>query len=539
MTAAQVLLCIAFLNLAEATAASDEECKGSGSLSGQCKIASVVKDSNVETSALVQSKLHLKGKISSTDDPKQLVKPHLREFVNENTKFVHGVPIFRYHEVHASGMEPSLLELQEQKDWIVEFEGSCTDTGLNDVCSKFLVGESECVLVGHPSEHGLAFLELKASESELKELMAKKDLPCKIDFTEPNTPINSIPEVDDHDPETLLETARGVTWGIDRIDARSGLDGQYSMGSTGQGVAVYVADTGVRCSHSEFEGRCTYAADWTNGGGRKQECSGGGTSCGYDRQGHGTHCAGTVAGKTYGVARKATIKALKVLGDNGSGSLAGIIGSVDYVLQKTGPRVWSASLGGKGQPASAKTAIDKAVAGGVVVSVAGGNDRDDACKYAPAFVPSAITVAASAKGDTVASFTNYGKCTDIWAPGKDITSAGIKSDSSTDTMSGTSMACPHVSGGAAVVLGYNPSFSPTQVLDTLLKYASKDKIQRNKPNTPNKLLYVEANMGGGNGGGGNGGGSPGGPGCDGAPGPAGPGGPAGPAGPPGPPGPPR
>jgi len=342
--------------------------------------------------------------------------------------------------------------------------------------------------------------------------MAKTDLPCKIDFADPNTPMNSIPEVDDHDPEALLEAGRGVTWGIDRIDARDGLDGKFSLGdSAGEGVTVYVADTGVRCSHSEFAGRCDYEADWTDSGsasnptcgsgggkGRGRGGSGGGGSrCGSDKQGHGTHCAGSIAGKTYGIARKAKIKALKVLGDNGSGSLAGVIGSVDYVLAKSGPRIWSASLGGKGNPPSAKTSIDKAVAGGVVVSVAAGNDRDDACKYAPAFVPSAITVAAAAKGDKVASFTNYGTCIDIWAPGKDILSAGVKSDSSTDTMSGTSMACPHVSGGAAVILGFNPGFSAKQVLDTMLEYASDGKIQSNKPNTPNKLLYVEAGMGGG------------------------------------------
>jgi len=564
MKAVRHLLCLVWLHL---IAASDGECNGAD---GQCDAALVSKENIVETSALVQNKLNLKGKISA-NDPKQLVKPHLREFVNDNTKFVHGIPIFRYHEVHESGMEPSALELLEQKDWIIEFEDSCTDAGLLKFCSnKTLVGEAHCAEMGHPSENGLAFVELLASEAELKELMAKTDLPCKIDFADPNTPMNSIPEVDDHDPEALLEAGRGVTWGIDRIDGRSGTDGRYSMGDTGSGVTVYVADTGVRCSHSEFAGRCDYEADWTSSGSSSSpKCgggggsggsgrsaligggsggSGGGSKCGHDKQGHGTHCAGTVAGKTYGVARKAKIKALKVLGDDGSGSLAGVIGSVDYVLEQSGPRIWSASLGGSGNPPSSKTAIDKAVAGGVVVSVAAGNEADDACKYAPAFVPSAITVAASARGDQVASFTNYGRCTDIWAPGKDITSAGVNSDSSTDTMSGTSMACPHVSGGAAVILGFNPGFSAKQVLDTMLEYASDGKIQSNKPNTPNKLLYVEAGMGEGGGGGGAPGPSPppgGSPGPSpppgGSPGPCppmspgdpGPPGPPGPAGPPG------
>merc|ERR1719265_1343402 len=164
------LMLVLWLQVSLLTAgASESECHGHVSPDGQCNAASESQEQSSETSALVQSRLNLKGKISAPIDPEKLVKPHLQEFLNENTKFIAGVPVFQYHRVHEGGMNPTALELKEQKDWLVEFEDTCTDDGLSSFCSS-LVGEAHCVLVGHPSEHGLAFVELLASEEELKQL---------------------------------------------------------------------------------------------------------------------------------------------------------------------------------------------------------------------------------------------------------------------------------------------------------------------------------------------------------------------------------
>merc|ERR1712110_1056010 len=222
-----------------------------------------------------------------------------------------------------------------------------------------------------------------------------------------------------------------------------------------------------------------------------------GTSCARDNNGHGTHCAGTIAGKTFGVAKEAIVHAVKVLGYDGRGSNAGIIEAIDFVTAEgLRPAVISMSLGCSApcQSRSEASAIAAAVRAGVTVVVAAGNSGNtnfpDACDYAPASIPQAITVGSiTINNDQRSSFSNIGNCIDIFAPGSQIFSAGPGSDQQTRTLSGTSMACPHVSGAAALALGQNPQLTPQKVTELIVGGASAGKV-RDARGSPNKLLFI-------------------------------------------------
>ncbi|HZN95930.1 MAG TPA: S8 family serine peptidase, partial [Myxococcales bacterium] len=286
----------------------------------------------------------------------------------------------------------------------------------------------------------------------------------------------------------LNATQTGATWGIDRIDQRAlPLDSTYTYNAAGAGVTAYIIDTGIRITHAEIAGRASHGFTSINDGNGSNDCNG-----------HGTHVSGTVGGSTYGVAKAVNLVAVRVLDCGGSGSFAGVVQGIDWVTaNRTLPAVANMSLGG-GASQSVDDAVTASVNSGVVYAIAAGNDGLDACNYSPARTPSALTVGSTTSTDARSSFSNTGTCVDIFAPGSSVTSAWNTSDTATNTISGTSMATPHVCGGAALYLSVNPTASPAQVEAALEANATPDAVTSPGTGSPNLLLYT-AFIGGGGG----------------------------------------
>ncbi|MEU4348431.1 S8 family peptidase [Streptomyces sp. NPDC023838] len=275
--------------------------------------------------------------------------------------------------------------------------------------------------------------------------------------------------------------ANPPSWGLDRIDqAETAGDGKYTYPDTaGEGVTAYVIDTGVRISHKDFGGRASYGFDAVDN-----------DNTADDGNGHGTHVAGTIAGTAHGVAKKAKVVAVRVLDNQGSGTTEQVVAGIDWVTKNhQGPSVANMSLGGGADPAL-DTAVQKAIASGVTFAVAAGNESADAGQGSPSRVKEAITVASSTKDDKQSDFSNFGSVVDLYAPGSDITSDWNTDDNATKTISGTSMATPHVVGAAAVYLAGHKDATPAQVSDALTGGATADKISNPSAGTPNKLLKV-------------------------------------------------
>ena len=270
------------------------------------------------------------------------------------------------------------------------------------------------------------------------------------------------------------------SWGLDRIDQESAVgDGSYTYpDSGGEGVTAYIIDTGIEIDHPDFEGRASHGIDTVDGDNDATDCNG-----------HGTHVAGTVGGAEHGVAKNVDLVAVRVLDCAGSGSFEGVIEGIDWVTDNAQlPAVANMSLGGAFSQA-VNDAVEASVAAGVTYAVAAGNEyASDACNVSPGSAPSALTVAASDEGDALASFSNIGTCVDIIAPGVDITSAWL--NGGTNTISGTSMASPHVAGAAALYLGENSGATPDEVGAALTDNALVDVVSDPGTGTPNLLLNI-------------------------------------------------
>jgi subtilisin family serine protease len=279
---------------------------------------------------------------------------------------------------------------------------------------------------------------------------------------------------------TADATQSGATWGLDRIDQRNRpLSGTYTYNWTGSGVRAYVIDTGIRTSHAQFGGRAAVSADFVGDGRNGQDCNG-----------HGTHVAGTIGGSTYGVAKSVSLRAVRVLNCQGSGSTSGVISGVNWVAQnRTLPAVANMSLGG-GASSALDTAVNNAINAGVTFAVAAGNSNANACNYSPARVAAAITVGSTTSSDARSSFSNIGTCLDLFAPGSSIPSSWYTSDTATATLSGTSMATPHVAGAAALYKQAVPSASPATIRNALVNNSTTGRISNAGTGSPNRLLYT-------------------------------------------------
>jgi len=398
----------------------------------------------------------------------------------KNAKFIAGVPVLNYHLAYDGKASLGELEDEAVQNWVIMLENTVTDQQIAKMCKSNAIG---CLLEGHPSEHGISFLSMLGTETDVAAVV-NSCVGCS-KYVEPDSQVSIIPELEAGGAGTLAQMeGDAATWGLNRVGANF-------RAKTGSGTTIFVLDTGIRVSHTEFGGRAVPAIDLTISAPFPYTTCNGDLSCAADTQGHGTHCAGTAASTTYGVAPSAAVMSIKVLGDDGNGVWSWTYGGLDWLAASSiRPAVASMSLGGFGTLQGMADSVNAAVNAGVTVVVAAGNNAADACGYSPAFVPAAITVGSTESNDARSLFSNYGSCVDIWAPGSDVLSLSQLSDDGTTSLSGTSMACPHVAGAAALVLEEDPTKTSAGVQAELVASAVAGEIDGLMAGDTDLLLYV-------------------------------------------------
>ncbi|HMN26585.1 MAG TPA: S8 family peptidase [Caldilineaceae bacterium] len=355
------------------------------------------------------------------------------------------------------------------------------DAALQGFAAQFPLETSAETVARLQQDERVAYVEPDAIVSISQESKVYQKPPLA---AEPVVESASVEEVKSINEVSGIDTVQySPVWGLDRNDQRYlPLNGQYIYFKTGTGVRAYIIDTGIRITHSDFAGRASYGYDAVDGSLPAGDCNG-----------HGTHVAGTVGGKTYGVAKGVRLIAVRVLKCDGSGSISGVIAGVNWVtnqkrLYPSIPSVANMSLGGAAS-SSLDTAVYNSIKAGVTYVVAAGNANANACNYSPARTAGTITVGATTSTDTRASFSNYGGCVDIFAPGVSIKSTWYSSDSATNTLNGTSMATPHVTGVVALYLQGSPSATPSTVRTTIFSVATAGIVKSAGSGSYNRLVY--------------------------------------------------
>jgi len=373
-----------------------------------------------------------------------------------------GVPVYNYG-LRFEGKERSASD--GVFDWMLMLNDG------KDISGRFCA-EVKCSFLGSGD---IPFAAVKATEEQLHKLLAAH--PGEVRFVEPDLPVYEDPEL----PEEEVAVQSGTPWSHETIN----LD---KSSYTGRGVHIYVVDTGIRTTHEDFGGRAVPAVDTTRHPGTVFACDPSDTTCAADTHGHGTHCAGTAGGSKYGAAKEASLYAVKSCCDAGST----VYGGLDWIVQnKRTPAIVTISLGAPGTSIAAREVVDAVVAAGITVFVSAGNKNIDACTKTYSFIPSVISVASIDSTNAKSSFSNWGSCNMLYAPGRSILSASHTSDSGVSTMTGTSMAAPLAAGVGALILEDDSSLSPSGVRQALERWAVSGVVTGRTRDCPDLLLSAK------------------------------------------------